>query len=134
MKWIVKKLSEPEQIYAKADETGVKITMKPERYACVECVSGIYDCEENSVYNITSDIPTEDMKCKMIANWYLGDKVVARRYVNGNGETISPKGVDRFSVSVLVNGKEERDICFSGFSLGKTAPCPKNTSLESMKN
>lgn len=126
MKWTVNKLSEAKQIQVELADSGVKILMEPKRYACVECTSEKYPCEENSVYQIVSDIPTEDRKCKLIANWYQGETVIARRYINGKGETVSPKGVDRFSVSVLVNGKEPQELYFSKFSYEKVSDYKPN--------
>ena len=89
MKWTVNKLSEAKQIQVELADSGVKILMEPKQYACVECTSEKYPCEENSVYQIISDIPTEDRKCKLIANWYQGETVIARRYINGKGETVN---------------------------------------------
>ena len=133
MKWKVHKICEKESVTAKISEMGVHIAMEPVEYACAECISEIYPCVGNSVYRIVSDIPTQGAACRLILNWYKGTQSVARRYIDGTCEVVSPENVDGLSVVVMINGSEKKEIVFSEFTYERLrAYEPKMVKLASV--
>ena len=59
----------------------------------------------------------------------------ARRYINGEGETVSPGEVDHVSFTILINGSEDLELCFSSCKLeeaGEYRPNPVKLAAVSL--
>lgn len=115
MNWTIKYICEKEQIAVKKEES-LSVDINPRLYACVSFKSDSFTCEGNKVYQINTDVPTEDMRCRLVINWYQDERCIARRYINGVCETCSPQNANHFDVMVLIHTKERFSANFGKFS------------------